>query len=477
MNAPSSPGASAPESSSVAPVTDPYEPGWRRPRPTRAELRNDAVLAAVLFVGAVLASQLYRLAGIFDEPAAQWITLIWCVALTVPLAWRRRHPATVAVIVSATFIVGGEMFVPEVLVSNIALFVALYTVGAWVDDRRRAFIVRAVIIAAMLAWLVIHIFRSATDPETLERFSGAGALSPFVALMLIQVLTNLLYFGGSYYFGDAAYASARQRAALEQRTCELERERERTAAQAVALERLRIARELHDVVAHHVSVMGVQAGAARTVLASDPDGAREAIENVEAGARTAIDELHRLLNTLRESAPEAGVLDPRASDSASTVGIQGLRSLAEESTSAGLPTRFEVIGEPRPVSALVGLNLYRIAQEALTNARKYAGPGATADIRLRYLDTAIELEVVNTGTVPFRPRPGGLGHVGMRERVDAMDGSLEIGPRARGGYLVRASVPRQAAERMPSDRGIPGDHRSAGASTAGAREPHSGRTT
>lgn len=421
---------------STVPSVDPNDPAWRRPPVTRAGLRTDAILAAVLFVGALLSLMLYQVAGVYDDPAPMWLSLLWAALITLPLAWRRRRPNAVAIIVSATFIVGGELHVPELLIGNITLFMALYAVGAWVDNRRTAVAVRAAIIVAMLIWLVLSMFRQTTDPDALEGISRVGTFSPLVAFLLIQILTNLLYFGGAYFFGDRSYAAARQQALLEYRTAELERERERTAGQAVALERVRIARELHDVVAHHVSVMGVQAGAARTVLDSDPQAARDALANVELGARTAIDELQKLLHTLRES-DQADA----ASTSASTLGLDTLSALAAESTASGMPTTLEIIGKPTEVSGLVRLSLFRIAQEALTNARKYAGDGATADVRLRYLDDAVELEVSNTGSVPLHPRPGGLGHVGMRERVDALAGTLELGPRQRGGYLVRARLP------------------------------------
>ncbi|GAB3618624.1 sensor histidine kinase [Okibacterium endophyticum] len=426
---------------------DPFDPSWHRPAITHAQMRRDAILAGALFLGAVLATPLYSIAGVYAEPANGWIAVVWAVVITLPLAFRRRWPIPVAVVVSIAFIVGGELSVPEALISSIALFTAIYSVGAWVSNRRVAALSRIVITTVMFIWLVIGIFRAATNPETLESFPNAGALSPFVSVMMIQVLTNLLYFGGAYYFGDAAFASARQRAVLEQRSDELEVERERNAAQAVTLERVRIARELHDVVAHHVSLMGVQAAAARTVLDTDPAAARESLEGVEAGARTAIDELHNLLHTLRGSGPDAP-----AHESASTLGVAALPALAEESSAAGLPTTFGVIGEQGPITALISLNLYRIAQEALTNARKYAGPGATADVRLRHLDHSLELEVTNTGIVPARTRARGLGHAGMRERADAMGATLELGPRSRGGYLVRVSIPRPAAERMPADR-------------------------
>ncbi|WP_196833263.1 sensor histidine kinase [Mycetocola sp. CAN_C7] len=445
--------------SPVLPAFDPGDPSWRRPPVTAKELRTDAILAAVLFVGALLSLMLYQVAGVYEDPAPMWVSLIWAVLITLPLAWRRRWPNIAAVVVSAAFIGGGELRVPELLICNITLFMALYAVGAWVDNRRTALLVRCGIIAAMLAWLVLAMFRQTTDPDALEGFSRVGMFSPLVAFLMIQILTNLLYFGGAYYFGDRSYASARQQALLEYRTEELERERERTAGQAVALERVRIARELHDVVAHHVSVMGVQAGAARTVLDSDPRAARDALANVELGARTAIDELQKLLHTLREN-DQADA----ASLSASTLGLGAIATLAADSTASGLPTTLEVVGTPTEVTGLVSLSIYRIAQEALTNARKYAGSAATADVRLRYLDGAVEIEVSNTGTVPSKPRAGGLGHIGMRERIDALGGTLELGPRPRGGYLVRARVPLG----RPVDSAADAD--SHGASDAGASD-------
>jgi signal transduction histidine kinase len=245
------------------------------------------------------------------------------------------------------------------------------------------------------------------------------------------VITNLLYFIGAWAFGNAMWASARRKAELEGRSAELAAEREFSAAQAVALDRVRIARELHDVVAHHVSVMGVQAGAARRVVQSDPAQASSSLQLVEQNAREAVDELHRLLTTLRDSDADA------ASASASTRGVAQLPQLVAATEGATL----QVIGTERPLSSLVGLTLYRVAQEALTNVRKHAGPRATADVRLRYDEKSVELEITDTGSGHPRRSSGGLGQLGMRERVGAVGGTLELGPRPRGGYLVRATIP------------------------------------
>src|SRR5690606_20388822 len=186
-----------------------------------------------------------------------------------------------------------------------------------------------------------------------------------------------------------------QRFALEERTRELEAEREVTAAQAVALDRVRIARELHDVVAHHVSVMGVQAGAARLVAESDPAEAKRMLAGIEDASREAIRDFRRLLETLR--APGDGDVDDGPS---STLGLDDIADLAQSSSDAGLPTRYTVIGDPSPVPSTVGVNLYRIAQEALTNGSRPAGAGATADARLAYTTTGGDLEGATSG----RPR-------------------------------------------------------------------------
>jgi len=406
--------------------------------PTSADLRADISLAAALLVGGVLSAWLTSVAGFYgDEQAPLMWGVVYAAVVTAPLALRRRFPSLVAVVVCLAYFVAVSLRIPEIYVGNIAMFIAIYTVGAWVDDRRRAALVRAVLIAGMFVWLLITTFQDATAP-TDDGFSRVGAFSPYVAFMLIQFLINALYFGGAYYLGDRAYAAALERTALEERTAQLEREREVTARQAVALDRLRIARELHDVVAHHVSAMGVQAGAARAVLGSDPDATRRALSGIEASAREALDELRHLLGTLR-TPDDAGA--EIADNAASTVRLSGIAGLVEHATESGLPTTFVELGVPWSVPDVVQVNLYRIVQEALTNARRHGGPDARADVRLRYDTDAIEIEITNTGRTA-RPTGGGLGLVGMRERAGASGGTIDAGPRSRGGYLVRVRVPR-----------------------------------
>ncbi|MFK4761922.1 sensor histidine kinase [Microbacterium sp. ZW T5_45] len=401
--------------------------------PTERELRGDVILGGVLFVGAVLSAALSSISLVYgDEALPLWTALIYAVVISAPLTVRRRWPCTVAVIVSVAYFAAVSLRIPEIYVGNIAMFVGLYTVGAWVGDRRRAFLMRVAIITGMFVWLIITMYRDAiTEADKID--VAAGAFSPYVAYMMIQILINALYFGGAYYFGERSWAAAAERSVLEERTTELEREREVTAAQAVALDRVRIARELHDVVAHHVSVMGVQAGAARLVAESDPAASKQMLLGIESSARDAIHELRQLLETLRTPGGET-------TDAASTLGLDDIPALVDASTDAGLPSAFHVIGDPAPVPSLIAVNLYRIAQESLTNARRHAGPGATADVRLRYDDGAVELEIVNTGRHVTQLRPG-LGQLGMRERAAASGGTIEVTPRSSGGLRVRTRVP------------------------------------
>lgn len=393
--------------------------------------RQDLALAAAIGVGAIISAGLGTVAGFYSgKQAPMWVAVVYAVVLAAAIAVRRRWPSVAAVVTATAYFAASTWHVPELYAGNIAMFIGFYTVGAVLPDRRRAAWVRIGITVGMFVWLLTATFIQATHPSD-DGLSHAGALSPFVAYALLNILVNALYFGGAYFFGERTWAAAAQRRMLIERTAELERERERTAAQAVALERVRIARELHDVVAHHVSLMGVQAGAARAVLAKDPDAASRTLTQVEASARSALHELRNLLETLRSD---------KDADAPSTVGLAGLSDLAAQSESAGLPTTVSVIGEPRPIPDTVQVSLYRIAQEALTNARRHAGKDAAADVRLRYGDAEVELEVTNTGRRVMRVGRG-LGLVGMRERAAAVGGAIEVRPREAGGFLVRVSVP------------------------------------
>lgn len=418
----------------TAATTDPSESDWVRLRPDRADYRRDAMIAGLLLIGTAASTALYRGAGLYPDPAPVWLTVIYVVLMSAPLALRRRWPEAVAVTLAMVFAGLQMLRVPELLFGNITLFIAIYSVGAWSSSRVRATVVRAVIVIGMFAWLFGALL------------SSAGSARPgFAAVGLIQILTNLLYFGAAWFFGDRAWRDARARATLEARTRELAEERELNSHRAVTQERLRIARDLHDVVAHHVSVMGVQAGAARRVLDSNRDQAIASLRSIEANSRTAVMELQQMLGTLRDEDVNASPHESPSAAGPTTHGIHQLEHLVTETGGSGLTVRYSTVGDEREVAPTTGMIIYRVAQEALTNTLKHAGVTSTVDVRLRYLDDSIEIEVSDTGGKGHsRHAPGsGLGHVGIRERVDALGGVVQIGPTQRGGYLVRATLPSQ----------------------------------
>lgn len=414
---------------------------WVRPKPDRTGVRADAGLAILLAIAASLTAMLYQRMEFYEDPAPLWISAIGIGLCTLPLALRRRYPVLVAIVVSVGFFICGQFKVPELLIINVSLFIALYTVGAWAQDRRLAFWSRFGVTAAMLVWVITGLIISSSDPNTFPGVPRSGIFSAYATFAVLQIITNLMYFIGAFLFGERSWRGARTNARLEAQGRELELERQTSAAQAVALDRVAIARELHDVVAHHVSVMGIQAAAARRMLVRDPDRAAQSLELVEENAHTAVEELRRLVHTLRA---------PEADGESTTVGIAQLGALVAESQSAGLPTTLIVAGEARPLPLLVDVALYRVVQEALTNARKHAGRGASAEVRLRFSPGSVEVEMSDDGV---RQRLGsravasggsggsGLGLRGMRERIGAVGGTVTAGRRERGGFMVRATVP------------------------------------
>ncbi len=239
---------------------------------------------------------------------------------------------------------------------------------------------------------------------------------------------SALIFGASWLAGLALNRRLAQTAALE----ESARRREEEAQRAVEEERSRIARELHDVVAHSVSVMTVQASAVRRLLKPEQEREREALTVVEETGRQALTEMRRLIGIMR-TAGESAALAPQP-------GMKTLDRLVEQMREAGMPVELTVQGEPFDLPPGIDLSAYRIVQEALTNALKHAGP-ARAWVAVRYGDGEVEVDVENDGRSNGDGESGGLGLVGMRERVAMCGGELRAGPREGGGYRISATLP------------------------------------
>ena len=251
-----------------------------------------------------------------------------------------------------------------------------------------------------------------------------------------ELAFNAVIFLSPWVLGAAVRSSRGRESQLAERARELMRERERNAEQAVFAERVRIARELHDVVAHHVSVMGIQAGAARRVMARQPKEAAAALSSIEGSSRTAVLEMQRLLGFLRSEGDSEGF--------GSQPGLDRVGDLVAESQRSDLDITLTIQGEPRPLSPTLDVSAYRIVQEALTNSRKHS-TGRSASVRIQYSPSTLDLEVIDDGAkAPSDPGPEGHGLIGMRERAALHGGHVDAGPLVGGGFGVHATFPLTA---------------------------------
>jgi signal transduction histidine kinase len=310
-------------------------------------------------------------------------------------------------------------------VTSITLSLAVYSAAAHGRARWRHAVCAVALVAVMG-----EVWREGAivfPPDVPNRF-----------LTLILALgINFALFCAMWALGAALGSGRRRAAELVERTVELEREREENARRAVFEERVRVARELHDVVAHHVSMMGVQAGAARVVIDSDRAKAKGALTAIETSSRQAVVELHRLLGFLRQ----AGDRD----DPAAQPGLSELPRLAASMRDSDLAVEVRVEGEKRSLPPTVDVSAYRIVQEALTNTLKHAG-ASRAHVHLRYWPGELEVEIRDDGRRNGAPAAdsGGLGLIGMRERAALHGGELTVGPAPGGGFAVRVRLPTPA---------------------------------
>jgi signal transduction histidine kinase len=340
-----------------------------------------------------------------------WFDVLAILAIVLPLLARRRFPfgAPVAMGVAAaltSFV--DQTVVPYDGVTFLVGCAALFLVGS-LRDRSQA--VAGLAVAEGILAVVVH-----NDPR-----SGVGN---FIVGSIIFTIVWAIAFGVGRKSVEADEA--------KERAARAEGEREERARSAVTEERARIARELHDVVGHSVSVMTVQASAVRRLLRPEQQREREALLIVEQTGREALAEMRRMVGVLRRP-EEAPALAPQPS-------LEHLGKLVEQAREAGLPVELRVEGEPLPLPAGVDLTAYRLVQEGLTNALKHAR-AERAEVLVRYSDGDIEVTVSDDGRGAGSGDGGGHGLVGMRERVAVYGGDLEAGPRPEGGYRLRAKLP------------------------------------
>ncbi|MEU9130351.1 histidine kinase [Kitasatospora sp. NPDC048540] len=360
----------------------------------------DALLAALLLLNVLTTHPPHEL------PVAAVLT----AALALPLLWRRRAPLTVfAAVVAAAFV---QWLMDVQLPADIAVLVALYTAAAHAG-RRATLVAGAVVEAGVL----LACLRWAPDGAFLTPFVAVTAMAVAAAVLGVNVRTTRAYL-----------------AAIEERAARLEQEREQRARLAVAEERTRITREMHDIVTHNLSVMVALTDAALYAQHRSPDRTTTAMRQVAETGRQALTDMRRSLGVLRTDEPDA--------QRHPLPGITQLEALADQMCAAGLPTRLEVDGSHTHVPATAQLTVYRLVQEALTNTLKHTPAGTRADVRIRCAAETVTVDVTDSGPCPPPPAaaPSGHGIPGMRERAAAYGGTLQAGPLPGGGWGVHTRL-------------------------------------
>jgi signal transduction histidine kinase len=392
----------------------------RRPRPIQW-LKNhprsaDALLVALAVANVVTIAFTNKATADLPQTRVFRVVVVLSVLSAIGLFWRRRVPAIVLGVAGA--------LVAGVLLANVhetgalvTATIAAYSVGAHVASKKRRLQVAFVASFVLIDLAIVSLFFD-------NRFTR-----------LAGVLSVAITCGAGFLLGDNLRSRRDRLAYLRERNDYLERTASLEAANAAAAERTRIARELHDIVAHSVSVIAVQAGGARRLVHTRPDTAVEALSTIETTARDTLTELRQLLGVLRSEDSGDVAHEPQP-------GLDDVERLAATETETALKVDFSIVGERRDVPATVNLAGYRIVQEALTNVRKHAGP-AMADVQVRYHADRVEIDVTDNGrgAAAIAPHAPGFGLMGMRERAALCGGNVSTGPRPGGGWAVRATLP------------------------------------
>lgn len=357
--------------------------------------------------------------------------LVLGLAMAVAIVFRRRAPMAVFLVVCALFVTQLVVEPGPLVPYDIAVVIALVSVVSHAP-RRRDWYLAAVLTCA--GWIAFTVY------ETIVRYEGSGASSSIAEYTVLLVM-----LGGAFLFALAIRLNRETNAALTDRIAVADREREYLARLAVADERAVIARELHDIVAHSLAVMVVQAEGASYAIDSDTDQARGAMRTVARTGRDALEEMHGIVAVLRRGEPTgADTVDLRPID------LNRLSAVVERARAAGLHVELEADGDLSTLSAASGLTVLRILQESLTNVLRHAGPGALVEVRLNVDDRRAALDVRDDGAGAAAPvgapgNGGGNGLVGMRERVAVHGGEFTAGPRAGRGWQITATIPHGVA--------------------------------
>ncbi|MEU7108623.1 sensor histidine kinase [Streptomyces stramineus] len=370
------------------------------------------------FSGLMIAQEV---AGRSEKLAATFSAMVLCVVVAL-----RRHAPEKMLILATLAGIAQLTFNAQPHPADFAMLVIIYTVASGTTRWASRYALIGCFAAPLLSTV---------------RWHSSGTRNDVIVIVFLTVPFLLAWVLGDSMRTRRAYWDQ-----LEERASRLEKEREQQARMAVVAERARIARELHDVVAHNVSVMVVQADGAAYVLDASPEQAKQALETISGTGRQALAEMRRLLGVLRtEEGGEGGEYVPQPD-------VEQIGDLVEQVRNAGLPVEFQVEGAPRPLPSGVELTAYRIVQEALTNSRKHGGPDVGATVRLTFFDDGLGLLVEDDGRGAQHELyesggVDGMGHglIGMRERVGMVGGTLDAGPRPGGGFRISVLLPIKPA--------------------------------
>ena len=361
-----------------------------------------------------------------------WYRYVLISMCTAPLALRRSRPVLGLVLISAAFLyLSFENPSVELTLALLGVWLAFHAVGSNGDRGRD--LSRALVGVSLVASTVYALFDA-----------GVSAQKNPLRAVVLTMTTTLALITAAWMLGDFSRERRETTELLGQRAAELERSQAENSRRAVLDERVRIARELHDVVAHHVSVMGVQAGAARRVMSKDPQQASEALSAIESSSRQAVGEMQRLIGFLRQDG-DVDALAPQP-------GLDQLERLIDEATTQQLAITLSRVGEVAELPSAVDLSAYRIVQEALTNVRKHAR-ATRASVSVNYGADALEIEVLDNGitrpvSASASPDVRGAatnGLRGMQERAALLGGTVRAGAVPGGGFRVSAHLPLHAA--------------------------------
>ncbi|HEY5650361.1 MAG TPA: histidine kinase [Acidimicrobiia bacterium] len=379
----------------------------------------DSLFAVAVFVlGLISQIEISEVAPeMFAREPDLWARLL-TAAQTLPLALRRRYPRSIMLFVLSAFVIDRSLDYPSTF-ATAGIILAIHAVGSELDRKTSLrFGWSVAIFVAVFTFLGYLTVESVGFEDV-----GFTFLSTAIPLAL----------------GREVYQRRQTLEQLEERAERAERARAEEAARAVAEERARIARELHDVVAHQMTVMTLQAEGARRIAKDSDARVLDALDTIRNAGHEALSEMRRMVGLLR-TGPDDVDLEPQP-------GVDRLEELVGQMKEAGLTVELSREGTPRQLAPGIDVNVYRIVQESLTNVLRHGGPGATATVTLRYAPTSIEVDVADDGrgaASSLNGDGGGHGIVGMRERVALLDGQLRAGPRPGGGFEVHAMIPVSA---------------------------------